>query len=378
MKLAMTKLPLGLGAVSLVALAYLLFWPVAIEPVSWVAPIDRGYAGPFAVNRKLTQLKHIELGDDEGPEHVAMGRDGKLYAAMASGNILRMNPDGSGREVFANTGGRPLGFSFDASDNLIVADGFRGLLSITASGKVTLLTDRVDGALILFADAVVIADSGKIYFTDASTRFGAEQWGPKEASYLDIIEQTATGRLLEYDPTTRTTRVIAYGFSFANGVVLSNDQQTLFVAESGRYTVWRIAVDAADLDLSTLTHPKDNAQARRVFDNLPGYPDNLMRGLDGRIWVGLMKPRSAAADDFASLPFLRKIALRLPHAWLPVPKNYVHMVAFTEDGKVVADLQDPDGAYPDATGITETRDRLYVQSLTANTLAWLTPQAAGL
>jgi hypothetical protein len=33
---------------------------------------------------------------------------------MASGNIVRMNPDGSAQEVFANTGGRVLGFDFDA------------------------------------------------------------------------------------------------------------------------------------------------------------------------------------------------------------------------------------------------------------------------
>lgn len=373
MKLFMTKL--GLTAL-LLALAYLLLWPVAVEPVSWAAPADAGYTGAFAVNRKLTGLKHIELGGEEGPEHVAMGRDGRLYAAMASGNILRMNADGSAREVFANTGGRPLGFTFDASDNLIVADGFRGLLSIGADRKVTLLTDRVNGSPILFADAVVVADSGKIYFSDASTRFGAKQWGTDRASFLDVVEQSATGRVLEYDPTTRTTRVTVRGLSFANGVVLSADQQSLFVAETGRYGVWRIAVDAADLDLSTLT--QGNAHARRVIDNLPGYPDNLMRGLDGRIWIGLIKPRSPAADAFDGTPFLRKIALRLPHALVPVPKPYGHMVAFTEDSKVVADLQDPDGTYADATGITETRDRLYVQSLTAKTLAWLTPQAAGL
>jgi hypothetical protein len=45
--------------------------------------------------------------------------------------------------------------------------------------------------------------------------------------------------------------------------------------------------------------------------------------------------------------------------------------AFTEDGRVVADWQDPSGAYPETTAITETPDRLYVQSLHARTLGWL-------
>jgi len=39
--------------------------------------------------------------------------------------------------------------------------------------------------------------------------------------------------------------------------------------------------------------------AKVLLDNLPGYPDNLMRGRDGRIWVGLFKPRNPAADSLS-------------------------------------------------------------------------------
>lgn len=34
-------------------------------------------------------------------------------------------------------------------------------------------------------------------------------------------------------------------------------------------------------------------------------------------------------------------------------------------------MQDPSGAYPDASGETETADRLYIQSLHAKGLGWL-------
>src|SRR4029078_4344952 len=83
--------------------AYLCLWPVPITPQSWEAPAAPGYSGPFAVNDKLAKLKNIPLGAEEGPEHLVVARDGKLYAAMPSGAILRMNPDGSGREVVVNT-----------------------------------------------------------------------------------------------------------------------------------------------------------------------------------------------------------------------------------------------------------------------------------
>lgn len=51
-------------------------------------------------------LRTIDIGNEFGPEHIAIGPDGKLYAAMTSGSLLRMDLDGGGREVFANTGGR--------------------------------------------------------------------------------------------------------------------------------------------------------------------------------------------------------------------------------------------------------------------------------
>jgi sugar lactone lactonase YvrE len=363
----MKKLVLMLGVLLLFLAAYLSLWPVPVEPVRWNAPIPPGYTGPHAVNTKLANLKIISLGREEGPEHIAIGKEGKLYCTVASGNILRMNPDGSGQEVFVNTGGRVLGFDFDATGNLIAADAVKGLLSISPEKKITVLTDKVNRDPIRYADAVVVAKSGKMYLSDASTRFAPKDWGGTfEASVLDILEQASTGRILEYDPTNKTTRVVAKGFSFANGVALSQDEQTLFINETGKYRVWKISVSAKDLDILTPSN-----QAKLLFDNLPGYPDNLMRGFDGKIWLGLVKPRNPTIDNLATKPFMRKLILRLPRVMWPVPKAYGHVIAFTEDGKVVADLQDPSGAYPETTAVTETADRLYIQSLHAKGLGWM-------
>jgi len=363
----MKKAALIVGVIVLALAAYLSLWPVPIEPVSWNAPAAPGYVGAHAVNNKLAGLKMISLGGEEGPEHIVLAKDGKLYAAVASGNILRMNPDGSAQEVFVNTGGRVLGFDFDAAGNMVAADSVKGLLSISPDKKISLLTDKVGTEPILYADAVIIAGNGKMYVSDASARFAPAKWGGTfEASILDILEQAATGRILEYDPATRATRVVAKGLSFANGVALSQDEQTLFVNETGKYRVWKIAVSASNLDI---TQP--SPQASVLFDNLPGYPDNLMRGLDGKIWLGFAKPRNPTIDKLATQPFMRKLTLRLPRALWPIPKAYGHVMAFTEDGKVVADLQDPSGAYPETTAVTETPDRLYIQSLHAKGLGWL-------
>ena len=111
-------------------------------------------------------------------------------------------------------------------------------------------------------------------------------------------------------------------------------------------------------------------QATVLLDNLPGYPDNLMRGMDHKIWLGFSGPRSGDVDAMAGRPFLRRLTLRLPRRLWPLPKAYGHVMAFTEDGRVVTDLQDPTGAYPETTGLTETADRLYVQNLHLKVLGW--------
>ena len=350
------------------AVAYLCLWPVPAEPVSWSAPAPPGFTGSFAPNTRLSGLRIIDTGSEVGPEHIAIGPDGKLHAAMHSGNLIRMEPDGGKQEVFANRGGRVLGFDFDAQGRMIAADAMKGLLAVTPDGRVTVLAERVSfNDPIRYADAVVVAPDGTIYFTDASTRFAPAQWGGTyPASVQDIMEQSATGRELGHDPATGRTRIVARGFSFANGIALSSDGHSLFVAETGRYRLWKIDGGANDLDVQS-----GSPQTKLLFDNLPGYPDNLMRGRDGRIWVGLFKPRNPAADSLAERPFLRKVLLRLPRALLPLGQSYGHVFAIDEDGRVTASLQDPSGAYPEATGATETADRLYIHSLHAHGIGWL-------
>jgi sugar lactone lactonase YvrE len=369
--LAMKKrIAYALGLIVVGLAAYLMLWPVPIQPVNWNSPVWPGYVGVHAQNTRLAGLKVIPLTDGSGPEHIVLGKDGKLYTGVNGGKVLRMNPDGSGQEVFAETGGRVAGLDFDAAGNLIAADIYRGLLSISPDRTITVLADRVEGQRIGFADAVTVATNGRIYFSDATTRFLPATWDPggnsELASLLDILEHSASGRILEYEPATKATRIVARHLAFANGVALSRDERSLFVAETASYRVWKIAVTATNLDL---TQP--SPQARVLLDNLPGFPDNLTRGLDGRIWLGLAGPRSQGLDDVARKPFMRKLLLRLPSAMVPRPTLYGHVIAFDEDGQVLVDLQDPTGAFPKTTGITETADRLYVHTLNDRGLGWL-------
>jgi sugar lactone lactonase YvrE len=147
-------------------LGYLLFWPVPIDPVAWQPTTN-----PRTVPNGSLSGVHSLPNVGPGPESVAIGHDGRLYSGLQDGNVVRMRADGRGVETFAHTGGRPLGMKFDAGGNLIVADAFRGLLSVSPEGKVTVLADAVNGERMLFPNDIAIAADGIVWFSDASRRF---------------------------------------------------------------------------------------------------------------------------------------------------------------------------------------------------------------
>ena len=90
-----------------------------------------------------------------------------------------------------------------------------------------------------------------------------------------------------------------------------------------------------------------------------------------------MRYRSRLIDQVADKPALRAIMLRLPKFLWPVPRAYGHVMAFDEDGHVVADLQDPSGVLPETSGATEHDGHLYVQSLHAPAFGIVERAAAG-
>lgn len=348
-------------APALAVAAYLFFWPVAVTPVSWQAPVDKGLSGDFSPNDALSQLEFIRISEDFGPEDLAIDSKGNIYASLHSGHIGRFEPTKNKLEPWVNTGGRPLGIEFDAEDNLIVADAFRGLLAVTPDGNIRILSQQADGFEILYADDLDIAKDGKIYFSDASTKFGAQKFGGTlEASLLDLLEHGGHGRLLVYDPKTNLTQTLADGLNFANGVAVSEDQQSVLINETGSYRVLRYWIGGPN---------KGNLET--VIENLPGFPDNISRSMRGGYWLGLASPRSAALDSLSDSPVLRTLVQRLPAFARPQAQHYGHVVRISDSGEVLESLQDPSGSYPLTTGVLETQRHLFISSLIADSLAML-------
>jgi sugar lactone lactonase YvrE len=354
--------------VVVVIVGYLAFWPVPIEPCAWQAPLDQGYTGKFTVNDRLKGVELLKIAGCHGPEAVAIDDRGRIYATSREGFIVRLQADGSKPEKWAKTKGRPLGIDFDSKGNLIVADAFRGLLSIAPDGSVTELATVADGIPIRYADDVAVAADGKIYFSDASTKFGAKEYGgAMEGSLLDIMEHGGHGRLLCYDPATGKTTTLIRGLNFANGVAVSHDQKYVLVNETGSYRVVRY----------WLAGPK-KGNSEPLIEGLPAFPDNITRGLEGRFWVALISPRNKLVDSLCEKPFLRKVIQRMPQFMRPKAIAYGHIIAIDGEGRVLEDLQDPHTTYPQNTSVRETKDFLYIGSLVAPALARLPKAKVGL
>lgn len=346
---------ISLSAIAAVT-SYLIFSPVDIEPVAWQAPANAGLTGAFAQNQTLSQIQRIDLNGSEGPEDFALDQQGNVYFSLLEGAVKKIDAQGNITQL-ANTGGRPLGIEFDAQGNLLVADAFKGLLSINPLGKITTLVSSADGLPLLYADDVDIAADGKIYFSDASTKFSAKEHGTYGGSLLDINEHGGHGRVLEYNPVTRLTTTLLSGLNFANGVSVSHDQEFLLVIETGSYRVLKVALKGVDKGKTSV-----------LVDNLPGFPDNVNRGHRGVYWLGLVSPRSTPLDAMSANPGLRKVVQRLPDFMRPKAARFGHLVAFDETGKILLSMQDPLGMYGYTTGALEVGDKLYVSSLHENAL----------
>jgi sugar lactone lactonase YvrE len=328
------------GALLGVALAWLLFSPVPIDPVAWSPPPDPGRP----TSRTLPPLEVTRLAEGHGPEDLDVDAAGRVYGGTAEGRILRWTA--GTQEVFATTGGRPLGLHWDADGNLLVADAFAGLLSIDPSGAVRTLATECGGRKLVFTDDLETDARGRIWFTDASTRF-------QQSVYkLDLLENRPNGRLCVYDPETGKATERLGGMYFANGVAVDPGQRFVLVSETARYRVRRVWIDGSNRD-------------DVLVDGLPGFPDGISTGERGVFWIAIASPRNPIVDGLAGWPFVRKAIVRLPDAVQPAPERSVRLIGIDADGRIVHDLADPAGAeFSTVTSVQERGGWLYLGSLT--------------
>lgn len=316
---------------------------------------------PYAVNDKLRQADAIGLGRIEGPEDVILDKNDNLYCGSRHGEIIRfLAPDYERREVFARIGGQTLGMAFDREENLYVCVGGMGLYRVAPDGTVTLATDETDrswtsindDSRLRLADDLDIAPDGRVFFSEATTRYEMHEWA------VDSLEARGNGRIICYDPKTRTTKTVLRGLVFPNGISMCDDGQSFLFAETWACTLNRYWFDG----------PKAGTR-EVVIANLPGLPDNINRASDSNFWVALTGMRSPAFDLALRMPaFRRRMSRRLPpDEWMYPNINVGCMIKVTENGAVLESLWDRDGVnHPSLTSMREHKGYLYLGGLVNN------------
>ncbi len=315
-----------------------------ITPQAWEAPPNPGLTGDFSPNDQLSKVATISM-PAMGPEDVACDAEGIFYTGLIDGSILRWQ-EGSPPETITNTGGRPLGLVVDPAGSLVIADAERGLIKMDPDGRIQVLTDQYKGQRLRFVDDLAIEQSGRIWFSDASQRFGFTE------NLLDFFEGSMTGRLMSYDQSDGRVEVHMDGLFFANGVALGPDDTFVLVNETGLGRVHRYWLAGERAGTSEL-----------FIEHLPGTPDNINFDGEDTFWIAMPSLRSSI-DAMAGLPWLRRMISVLPSSWLAVAADVSSFVVGVNlDGKITTNLQDPELGYNYITSATPCGDTLWLGSL---------------
>ncbi len=156
----------------------------------------------------------------EGP---AFGADGNLYAVdIPFGRIFRISPLGQ-VDVALEYEGEPTGMKILADGSALVTDQMRGLVRIDfTSGKVDAVAARRYAEGYRGLNDLCLSSKGQVYFT--------------ETGFSDMSEPT--GRVYRLDPDG-TQHVLIRNGPGPNGVVLSPDENTLYVGMTRANAIWR-------------------------------------------------------------------------------------------------------------------------------------------
>jgi gluconolactonase len=188
----------------------------------------------------------------EGP--VALADGSVIVVEIAAGRITRVQPDGS-TETVAEPGGGPNGAAIGADGALWVTNNggcfdWREAMGLTfpgspppstyagrgalqrvdlATGAVTTVADEVGGEALKAPNDLVVGPDGAVWFTDHGTR--TERSSDRTGAYW-------------CSPDGTVVREVVFPLDAPNGIGLSPDGDTLYVAETHTGRLWSWPVTA--------------------------------------------------------------------------------------------------------------------------------------
>lgn len=221
-----------------------------------------------------------ETGAGEGPAwHPELG-----LLTSGEGNInLR---DRSGKQTVYRDKAGSNGLMFDREGRLVFCEPARRRVSrIEKDGSVTVLAATYGGKKFNQPNDLTIDSSNRIYFSDP-------QYGERTGmEMLDEQGKTVEG-VYRIDPDGKVSRIISHEVDRPNGLVVTDDDKYLFVADNNNSTVggarklWRFDLKGdGTVDISSRKLIYDWKSTRG--------PDGMKLDAAGRLYVaaGINKPQ---------------------------------------------------------------------------------------
>lgn len=294
----------------------------AYTVVAFSCMIARASAGDSVFSPDAKLKVERKSGAGEGP---AWDPKLGLLTSGGDGHIHRFDRDGA--SSIHRKDARTNGLLFDATGRLIACEpGLRRVTRTERDGSVTTLTERYEGKRYNQPNDLTIDSKERIYFSDP--RYG-------DRSGMEILDDK--GRTIEgvyrIDPDGGVTRILGREVDRPNGVLVSEDDRFLFVADNnnsskeGARKLWRFDLKedgTVDLKSRKLLHDWGTGRG----------PDGIKQDKKGRLYVagGLNKPNppfEPAMDKKGGIYVFTPEGKLLD--FLPVPTDEVTNCAFGGD-----------------------------------------------
>ena len=214
----------------------------------------------------------------EGP---AFDRNGNLYVtSIFDGRIFKITPDKKVSTIFNNKSVKPDGLAIHKDGRLFAACLSGEVLVMNTDGSnVTNIDVKYNGKPESLNDLVFDA-KGNFYVTDFTGTVGKP-----------------TGGIYRYSADFKTVQPVYEGMASANGIALSPKGNEIWASESGRGTLLHLALLEDGITLA----PPVGAHQPYHFTGLPG-PDSITVDQNGNVYQAMVFQGRAVILNKSAIP----------------------------------------------------------------------------
>ncbi|RKT12133.1 gluconolactonase [Streptomyces sp. 1114.5] len=210
----------------------------------------------------------------EGPLYLPAWRQ-LIWSDIPNDRLLRWDEATGTVGVLRSPAGHTNGNTLDREGRLISCEqGNRRVTRTEHDGRTTVLADRYRGRRLNSPNDAVVRSDGAIWFSDPDFGITSDYEGHRAESEIGACH------VYRIDPRSGEVQLAADGFTGPNGLVLSADEQRLYVSDSreGHIRVFDIRADGTLADGGVFAKGGDGPAGRIRFDN-------IRFDCDGRLWA---------------------------------------------------------------------------------------------